>query len=227
VKSDLVDAGDVWTTMFEIDVDYQPMHLYAFSSNAADAGLDLFVEGLDEYNQDILTAGIPGEPVEIVHGLSGTTVTANNLTWKPSVGAYKEITNVVKPITKGYIALMCYDPTTYAWWCLAMYHPRETHPRFHRYKVTQPRSDDGACIIGLVKPRHVQLESDNDVVLIQNLEALKMQILCNEYLQSDPNKSEFYRNKAIAILRRDVAKKTPSQDFTLSGTWGMGRIEAM
>jgi hypothetical protein len=225
VLSGVVDWGDHWATMWEIPANYEPLRLYAFSSEAADSGLLMTIKGCDTNNQDIHTSGVPGETLQIVPGLVGVTITANNATWKPSAHSYKQIFQVVKPVTKGYVALMTQDPTSNLWWCLAMYHPRETQPRFHRYKVTTPRDTAGTCIVALVKLRHEPLEEDSDILVVQNMEAMKLKIISNEYRKTNMNLSKNYLSDCLALLRREVAMNTPDTDVTLSSTWGLGRIE--
>jgi hypothetical protein len=66
--------------------------------------------------------------------------------------------------------------------------------------------------------------ADTDIMLIQNLEAVRLQVLSNQYQQSNPSQSEFYRQAAIARLRRDVANKTPDQDVCLDETFCVGTI---
>ena len=222
--TDMVDAGDHKPTMFEIDVEYAPMYLFAFCSDAADAAATIFVDGYDDNGWRNLTAGEYGQNVTLVQGFSGTTVTADVATWKPSASRFSQIINVVKPVTKGYVALMCRDATNGYWWTLSVYAPKETNPSYHRYKLALPRDTDGTTVTALVKLRHVALTADTDIVLIQNLEALRLQVLANQYQQSNPSQSEFYRQAAIARLRRDVANKTPDQDVCLDETFCVGTI---
>lgn len=225
VQSGMIDWGDHWSTMWEIPAAHEPLRLYAFSTEAADSGLLMQIKGCDTNNQDIHTAGIPGETLQIVPGLVGTTITTNNATWKPSTHSYKQIYQVIKPVTRGYVALMTQDSTTNEWWTLAMYHPRETQPKFHRYKIPGPRCEDGTCIVALCKLRHEPLEEDDDVLVVQNLEAIKLKIIANNYRTSNPSLSQKYVGDCLALLRREIAMNTPDTDVTLSSTWGIGRIE--
>lgn len=224
-KTDMVDWGDHKPTMCEIEAEYAPMSVHAFCSNAADAGKTIFVDGYNENGWRPVNAnGEYGELVTLVAGLDGVTVTADYGDRKPSTFKFKQITNVVKPVTKGYVTLMYEYPTEHYWWNLAVYEPKETNPSYHRYKLTLPRDETGVCVTCLVKLRHVPLLQDTDVLIIQNLEALRYQVMCNEHELVSPGQADFYRNKAAGILRRDVAKKTPDQDICLDETWCVGTI---
>jgi len=226
-KTDMVDWGDHKPTMFTIPADYAPLSIYAFCSDPADAGVKLFLDGFNENGWHPLTAGEYGTTVECVAGLNGVTITANGADLKPTAFKFSQITNVVKPVTQGYVALMCQYGTEHYWYNIAIYHPKDKNPSFHRYKLTQPRDDDGTCVVCLVKVRHVELIQDNDILLVQNLEALKNQILAHQYETANPAMADRYQGKAVAQIRRDVMHKTPDQDWTVKHSFGIGRIERM
>ena len=226
LSSGLVDWGDHHATMFEIDVDKAPLRLCAFSTSAADVGKTLFLKGYGSGGKEVLTAGVPGETLKIVRWKGGVEGVIDAGTLTLSTSAFDQIEQVVKPVTTGYVTLMAYY-TGSLYWNIAIYHPRETNPRFHWYKVPSPRSDTGMSIVAIVKLRHVPLEADTDVLLVQNLEALKFKIMSNEYLKSDPQKSAIYAQQCFALLRREKSQKNPDTDITLAHTWGVGHIEAM
>jgi hypothetical protein len=223
--SGLVDWGDQHPTMFEIDAENAPTKIMAWSTSADDVGKTLFVRGFRDGGHEVLTDGVPGEQVEIRRWTSGVEGVIEYSNMRLSAGEYTQITNVIKPVTKGYVSLMAYDDSTHYTWNLAKYHPLETNPQFHRYKVPSPRCIDGTCITALVKMRYIPAELDTDVLIIQNLPALREAVLAEKYRESDPNRSGAYLQNSIAMLTRDNTKKHPvGQDVTIAPEWGIGTI---
>jgi hypothetical protein len=223
----LVDWGDHHATMFEIDEDYAPTILMAFSTAQSDDGKTLFLKGYGAGGKEVLTAGVPGETLVIKRWLGGVEGNIDGNTMVPSTSRYTQVEQVVKPVTEGYVTLMGYDQTTHYMWNIAIYHPRETNPQFHWYKVPAPRNDDGTSIVALVKLRHVPLVADTDVLLVQNLEALKFKVMSNEHMKGNPQLSAAYSQNCYGMLKSENAKKHPDTDISLSNTWGVGHIPQM
>ena len=224
-NSGLVDWGDQHPTMFEIDVDNAPIKLMAWSTHADDDGSELFIRGFDDNGHELLTNGVPGQTLEIRRWKNGVEGQIEFADIRQTAGEFSQVTQVIKPVTKGYVSLMAYDSSTNYIWNLAKYHPLETHPQFHRYKVPSPRCEDGTCIVALVKMRYIPAELDTDLLIIQNMVALREAILSEKYRESDPNRSGSYFANAVAQLARENTKKHPvGQDVTVAPQWGIGTI---
>lgn len=171
---DLLDLGDGWPTFFDIPSD-ACRRLVAFSTEKSDAELSLQVAGRDQYNAEFLVGGtaLPSFQINRWHeGTEGSIRQPENL--KLSTQEFKSITAVYKPVTKGQVSLYTYEPDTHRMYFLAKYHPRETQPSFHRYRITGCDFTDGNNVMLRVKLGHVPLVDDTDVLLVQNLDALKL-----------------------------------------------------
>lgn len=233
----LKDMGDGYPTFFEIpskvtpsegastcdDITASPKKLIAFSTSAEDVGLEMRLMGKDELSADILTDGVPGEVLQIgqwENGVEGT-VNANALPAR-TTNYFMNVGSVVKPVTKGYVSLYTYDATDHRMYFLAKYHPDETRPNYRWYKITAPNFEEGTCILLLVRLRYLPAKHDNDVLLIQNLGALKYMLMAiSRENEREFEEAQAYEAKALQILRDQHSNnKNIVPQWNVQGPWG-------
>lgn len=216
----VVDMGDGHPTFFEIpsivvDEDdddppdnsceslvHTPLKLIAVSTEASDRALSIRILGKDSLSADILTDGIPGEVLQIGQWENGVEGTLNKQDFPPiTENAFMNVGGLIKPVTKGYVSLYTYDEDTNRMYFLAKYHPDETRPNYRWYRLTAP-CEEGQCIQLLVKLRYVAAKHDNDILLIQNLGALKYMVMAiSRENEREFDEAQAYEAKALQILR--------------------------
>lgn len=202
---DVVDAG--WAcTMYDIppietfpDVPANAVdrtlgtgyYLAAFSTEHGDTEKTLSMYGSNELLNNIgsgASAFAPGEVLKVnrwSNGVEGTIdgpLSAIAMTSK----TYREIHKWVKPATAGYITLYAVNPSNNYMWLLAKAHPDDTVPSWRRYKVTNQlcsvdsstgKSYGSANILALCKMADIKLTRPDDVLPIQNLDAIKNMVI--------------------------------------------------
>lgn len=211
---DLLDIGDGWPTFFDIPAGI-PSKLIAFSTALEDVGQQLTIMGRDVYNADITTSlGLPGETITIGRWQNGTegTVNANDLP-QTTTNSFTDITAVHKPVTRGFVSLYTYDATDHRMYFLSKYHPDETVPGYRRYRLTDPNFTDVRNVLCQVKLRFVPLSHDNDLLPIQNLDALKQEVISiREENDGKGTSAEAAHNKAIRLLNAQLNDAHDSDD---------------
>jgi hypothetical protein len=89
----------------------------------------------------------------------------------------RRIERVIKDETNGAVRLYAWNSSASVLEELAYYEPSETHPNYVRSRITLPSlSCDAKGIIALVKLQFIPVKADTDLVLIDNLLALKYAI---------------------------------------------------
>ena len=92
---------------------------------------------------------------------------------------YREITRVVRDKTSGPGRLFYYDATADALTDCAVYDPSDTTPEFRFTKIRNMNhfsccqcANGSRSVSALVKLQFIPVENDNDLVLIENLDAI-------------------------------------------------------
>lgn len=239
---DLLDMGDGWPIFFDIPApdtttttDGGPCQLVAFSTNIGDVDREMTIFGVDSYSADICgVAGTPGVALPITQwdgGVEGSvrepdlSLAANHITTQ----SFKEITGVVKPVTLGHVCLYTYEPTTHRMYFLAKYHPDETRPSYRRYRIFCPGLSDYSNIGCLVQLRYVPMIRDSDVLLIQNLGALKLMAMAiREENDRNLSNAEVYEQKAYRVLNEEQqAKSNNDVILQMSDDFALGSVKNM
>lgn len=238
--NDLIDLGNNWPVMRDIDIlddegNQTPRKIFAVSTEKADINLTLEVRGSTTYNNQILTSGVPGFDLSINRwkdGVEGSLKELNMMQMSPMV--IKKIHSIVKPVTKGYITLYAVNPASdlsdendpMLWW-LAKYHPDCTNPGFRRFKMTNLNSG-GNCVSAVCKLSFVPAKHDSDILLIQNLNALKFMMQANSkfdtYMPEEGNKLQML---AVAALDNQKHNSNPISRQGINvqcDAFGMGGI---
>ena len=236
---DLLDLGEGWPIFFDVPAantttatDGGPCKLIAFSTAAADTSLSLTIWGVDQYSADICSAtGVPGITLAInrwAMGVEGTITGADiSATTQYSSETFKEVTGVAKPVTAGHICLYTYEPTTKRMFFLAKYHPDETRPSYHRYRITNPAFSDRSNVLCLVRLGYVPMIRDTDILLIQNISALKLMVAAiREENDRNLQNAEIYEQKAYRALNEEQqAKQNHDVILQVADDFGMGSMK--
>jgi hypothetical protein len=139
-----------------------------------------------------------------------------------TVEDFYDIDAVFKPITKGYVTLLAYDPLTFQTYFLSKYRPDETAPRYRRYRITNRFSGTGSSILCLCKLAHVPLYEDDDIMLVQNMDAMVDMADALETRSISLSASKEYEMLALGELAAEKRDKTaPNQFVTVEGSGGI------
>ena len=214
---------------------FTPFKLAAFSTSKADEGKPLMLYGRDDRNQVL---GWPNPcleiPIQYWHeGVEGQLF-MDLASWPPNSfelsGPVRDVERVGKAETAGMVSLYSFDEDTYKMYFLSKYHPQETNPRYRRYRITHPNYCAGSSVYALCELGYVPLESLDDVLIVQNMDALKMMVMAIEF----ENEREFQAAKAYEAdayrLIEEQRTGERTHDYNLIQTskcWGFGGIRAL
>jgi len=223
---DLVDLGDGWPTFFDLPCgDHVTHSLVALSSCPEDALATLTVMGDDGYGAELTTNGLPGVLVPINRWQNGTEGTINANTLQLSASKFKRITAVHKPVTKGYVSLYTYDPADHRMYFVSKYHPDETVPGYRRYRLNSPNFTESRNVLCLVKMRFEPLSHDTDLLPVQNLDAVKHEVMAiREENTGNATTAEAFHNKAIRLLNEQLedAGDSDASGIQMHSTFSIG-----
>lgn len=223
-KSAMVDQGR--TSVFQdIQGDGRLIRVYARCS--VDWGKTLTFFGTDNNGQELMTTNLDGSHTR------GVTVTLAD--------PYATVTDGVNPIFIRHIDYVLKDVTqcpvnVYAYWAaedvledIAQYDPTETRPSYRRTKITLPWAGTGACnlsptstsccdtnrgVAALVKLDVFPIVADTDLVLPDNLDAIKMMIQAIKLGEAgDRQNAKLLEMDAITELNRQLDDENPDDQF--------------
>lgn len=149
-------------------------YIRAYPQTRNDVGKKIVIFGIDSNGQTIRTKRADGtlqDGVELIIAVPFVSTSFQ----------IREITRIVKEKTQGSVRLFQYDATNNVLLSCAYYEPSETGPDYRLSRVHHLQlagccacSNGQKTIKGLVKLQFVPVESDNDLVLISNLDALAL-----------------------------------------------------
>lgn len=213
VMNNLIDLGE-FPTQFDIPVEddattgrvEDTYKLIAFSTSQADHGKTITVRGFDKRLGEVAwessTAG-QGEEISINHWSGGVegSVRGDLTEHHISTNYFRQVTRVFKPETAGYVSLYAFNPSNKYMFFLAKMHPNEKVPHYRRYRVTN--CDNCAhCILALVRLRYIRPTAEEDILPIQNLDAIKFMLMAlkEEDARAIPQ-ADALEAKAVAMLK--------------------------
>jgi len=224
-STDCVDLGDGFPTFFPIGATARK--IMAFSTESADEDVSMRVQGYDSMAMKINPTSA-GEQLSVQRWNGGTegSLTDEIITAALSTNEFQDISSIIKPETSGYVTLYAYDPDTYNMWILGKYEPYETQPGYRRYRITNTTYTDVAHITALVKLRYVPMRDDTDLLLIQNLPALKLMCKAlHQFDHGDPQRGLIYQAKAVTMLDEQLKNSVPpSNQFDVDVDSGFGSM---
>lgn len=196
-------VGNNFVVQQELD---RPRLLFAVSDRPDDTGKSVTVTGLDAYGMEVRNAGVKGIQVPIVQKACNVSpqlpCTDGN-----SSGQVAKVTNLTKPVTKGYVELWGYDNIdgTVRW--ITTLAPDETAPGFTRYQLIGAAGERVRCLYCYVIMQFAPMYDLNDISLVQQPDAIGMMTQAVAMLdKQDYGGYQNFRNAAVAWIRR--AQKT-------------------
>ncbi len=147
----------------------------------------------------------------------------------------RNITRVLRDKTQGFGHLYAYNQATALLEDLSHYEPSETNPNYAKYKVLIPPTGSPGCcgtsrgVLALVKLAYVPVQDDNDLVLIDNIDALKAEIQAVRFGEAGDFQSKVaFEADAVQELNRQAEDETPDNQIPItsdpfSGT-GIGQM---
>jgi hypothetical protein len=235
---DLIDMGDGWPVMYDVpstltvdestanstdDIEEETgYYLMAFSNAVEDQNLSLTVRGNAFDGLEVFTGTTPGIEVALnvwKDGVEGQVLGALT-SQQMSASAIRDIMQVYKPVTTGYVTLYACKPSTNYMYMLAKYHPTDTTPTFRRYRITNTcTNDDYANVYARVKLRYLPVSHEQDVLLIQNLDALKLMIMAiTRENDGDIQGGIAYESQAVRLLNEQLSNYQSSGSLQVIDT---------
>jgi hypothetical protein len=184
----------------------------AYPSTPEDVGKTLTLFGLDNGNQPLRTNNLDGTWSE------GTTITMGS-PFGSTAGYVRSLERVRKDVTQGQVFLYAYNAADNTLEDLAVYDPGETNPSYVRQQLSLSSPCCGGCatshsVIALVKLLFIPVKFPSDLVIIDNLEAIKA-IVQSLKLREDYDYQGALAAEADAIreLNRQLEDESPDDQF--------------
>jgi hypothetical protein len=214
----LVEEPNTYFTSF--DIPCGGARLLAVPLCKEDADAKLLISGIDETGKEIY---MPHKGERFKGEYLGIDKEKNKYTQKTFV----KITGIEKSVTKNYVRLYWYDPSTGDKGVLAEYRPGDTHPSFRRYRVVGLSCDACFKITVLGRIRFCDNYHDNDIIPVSNMRALK---LMGQQLQAEDNddiEAAAYKNQRVeqTLNNENNYKRTPSAPIDFFGPTSPGNIK--
>ena len=201
----------------------------AYASCREDWGNTVTIFGMDTNNQVLRTNNGDGtwsEGVTLTLGSSG-----QNPNYASTSMYVRRIDRVVKDATQCQVRLFAYAPTldlgvapNLGLLDLAIYDPGELTPTYTRYQLCIPQpvlGMSGACcgavhsVVALCKLRFIPAQYPSDLVLIDNLDALKSEVQSVRAQEAgDLQLAKGYEADAVHELNRELEDNSPDDTFS-------------
>jgi len=207
--------------------------IQVFPSVQQDVGATVTIFGIDANGQTVRTQTASGIIQE------GETVTLA-VPFVQTVNQFQRIDRITKTVTQGVVRYFQLDSTTGLIDDLVVHEPTETTPMYRHSKISRvigfnpptPPNCQNACgglrsIQALVKLEFVPVMADTDIVLIDNLQALKDMIMSIKEDEAGNTKhAEELEIKAVHELNLELRNKFPnSQTPGQVNCYGTARLE--
>lgn len=152
------------------DIQGDARYIRVYPESAQDANKTVTIFGVDNNGQPLMTKGAGPWKEGLTLSIQAPYV--------QSPVYIRKIDRVVKDVTTGPIRLYAYNTSTSLLEDVAYYEPSETNPSYERSRLCLPcfNTDSNRSVVALVKLKHVPIKVDTDLVLIDNLQALKYAI---------------------------------------------------
>lgn len=190
----------------QISGENKKVRLYTFAQN--DVGKLTKIFGTDQYGQPLQE-----RDTDTGDWSEGVTLTAA-IPFVSTAMDVRSISRVHRERTQLHQKLYAFDTVTSELHDLANYTPGETDPWYARSKIVgrccQNSCDGVTSIVAEVKLNFVPIVGDDDLVLINNVPALKMWFQAIRYGEKgDVEKESIYEAKAIKELNMELNDANP------------------
>ena len=198
----------------------------AYATVNADIGKTVTIFGLDNNNQPLTHQNADGS-------WSDGWIITISAPFGSTSSYVSRIDRVLLADMQGIVRLYAYHAADDLLEDIGTYEPGDTNPAFERYKLdlgSCSTSGDCGCtksVVALVKLKFVPARYDSDLVLIDNLDALKLMMQCCKLEEAgDRTAARQYEQDAIRELNLQLADQSPLDQMpvtinTFSGT-GIG-----
>ena len=188
----------MWTSTFQQLKDWSLLAALCEDATDGNGSLELIVEGetMDgNLNQKMaLTipttgASTPGVRLKLLNGYAATD---------PAVTYFKKITAVTKPVTRGYVKLLAFQPEQFSSAVqIGYYAPNETNPRYRRISIGQPCK----CVRVRYRKSDMALVNDYDRVPLPSFQATLDLIKSIRYRETgNLDLAEIHETKAVQLM---------------------------
>ena len=212
-----------------------PSYLRVYPQSRNDIGKKITIYGFDINGSRMMSRQPSGILTDGCELILKVPFAQSSQVWRPG-----PIERIVKDETQDVVRLYSVDAATQTINVdLAVYLPYEISPSYQRYRLQAgrgginewgvPDCNQGDCnfpVMCLVKVKYVPVISDNDLVLIDNVEAIKL--WCQSIKASEANDGEAVvelQARAIAALNRQLNNEVQDDGLTFQNrTFGDTRI---
>lgn len=175
-----------------------------------DVGKTVRIFGVDNGNQPLRT-----------HNSNGTWSDGWAITLADPYGTttdyVRRIDRVVKDVTQGQVLLYAHNVSADVLEDLARYDPGETSPSYARYQLYTQHCGSGGCVrsvVALVKLQFIPVKFDTDLVIIDNIDAIKQMIQCIKLEEAgELAEAKGFQTAAIMELNRQLEDASPDDQF--------------
>jgi len=200
----LIDEGVGHCTFFPVPTDTTDWYLIALGT---DVGKSISWRGRADDGTEILTAGSAVNSLEISKLTDGTSIDTSAL--HQSAVPVRKVTGIALPDGRlDYVSLYAYDPTTHQMYFLSKYSPSEKTPGYRKYRLPRWDSTNGVYVELLCKKQAIPATSLNEVLLVQDLDAIKEMVMSIE----QANKGDVNGAVAHAQLAQQQIQLTQSNE---------------
>jgi hypothetical protein len=217
--ANLTDHGR--TSVFQ-DVQGDGRLIRAYPRCLNDIGKQITFFGMDNNGQPLMERNSNNDWV------SGVTVTIGNPFGSTSVFV-RSIDYAIKQPTQCMVDVYGYNATTNLLEDIAHYEPSETNPSYERTQIQgffgnpcTAAATPNCCgtlrgVVALVKLKFIPAIADTDLVLIENLDAIKAMIQAIRFGEAgDLANARSFETVAIEVLNRDQENNSPDSEFTVA-----------
>lgn len=210
------------TPVFQ-DVAGEGRLIRAYATYRTDIGKDVTIFGIDNDGQTLMHKNLDGT-------WSDGIILNIQAPWGSTSTFVRHIDRVLLDDMQGPVRLYGYDIANDVLEDIAMYEPGETNPSYTRYQVGSHCSNkDCGCtrsLVALVKLRFIPVRFDTDLVLIENLDALKDMIQSLIFKESgDIKNSAAFEASAIREMNLQMSDDMADDTIPISlGELGNTRI---
>jgi len=188
----LVDLGFSFPTFIDPTGEF---YIRVVSTTNESGAPTILFKGLDASSNMVYTAGVEGCSLTI-SATANTAVTSSQsftaiASWQKSAA------------TTGVIRVYSVDTTTGDATLLVVIPPGKTTSGYHRYRV--PDGDLGDTIECLCKRAYVAAVADNDIIVPNNIGALKLGMMALQYEdKNDMDRARQYMAEAVSLLNSEL-----------------------
>jgi len=130
-----------------------------------------------------------------------------------------QIEQVSLPARQSYLTLLAYDAVTHETWFLAKYHPTIQRPGFRRYRIRGATCCESHCVSLLVKLHPAEVLYPDDILPVQNIDAIKQMIMgIKEENSRNAQQAMYHFAQAKAMISKEIADHQGSDEVRVQGT---------